>query len=294
MSFIALPARGDRKRRAYVTGVTAGFQEATGLALAHGRWLTPAEVRASEAVVVIDERGARALFGGEAAVDRVVSLATYERPSDLYRVVGVVQDANVPAGLPSTQFFAYLPLSRVASSQVIVIARGAGSPDQLFRALRGAVARTSPDLAVYDVMSLRDAMGLGRAFLRLFATALSAIGAVGVAIAFIGLYGVIASCVEQRRRELAVRAALGATTSAICRMLAAEGLRLIGSGIVIGMGSGIVVSVLLRRRFWELPALDWATLTFVPASLISLGLVASVLPLRGFSRRHLVPTLRAE
>jgi putative ABC transport system permease protein len=173
--------------------------------------------------------------------------------------------------------------------------RDAGSdPAKLTNAVRTAIRELDPDLALDNVRTLESAVTRSVARPRFAAAVLGAFGLSALALAVVGVYGVLSYAVTRRRRELAVRMALGARPDAVSRLVVSSGLKHAGAGVVIGLVAAVVGSRVLAALLYEVSPTDPATLVAVGAVLLGAALLASWLPARRATRVSPAEVLRGE
>ena len=144
--------------------------------------------------------------------------------------------------------------------------------------LRSAVTRVAPDVAIYDVRTLRHHLGLAASGLRLAAVCLLALGGLAGCIACIGVYGAIAALAAGRSRELGIRRALGAVPWQIHLLMAGEGLPMLGSGVGVGLGLAAMGAGSLRPFLVGVSPYDAVSFSAVPLLLGGVGLAAVAIP----------------
>jgi putative ABC transport system permease protein len=223
--------------------ILPGHFELLGLPLRQGRGFTDDDTGGSEAVAIVGESLAAALWPAGDAVGRLLPVSE-AGGSVAHRVIGVAADArrHVPGEAPPREL--YLPLRTVAG-QLTLLARPPAS-GALEPRLREALRTASPDLALSAPVAV-DARDPGRWQPRFFALVLGSFAAMTLLAAVIGLYGLIAGTVTQRRREFGLRMALGARPQVLARAVVGEGLRLALAGGVPALLLTLVAAPLLAR-----------------------------------------------
>ncbi|HEX6632145.1 MAG TPA: FtsX-like permease family protein, partial [Gemmatimonadaceae bacterium] len=280
--------------RAEAVEVSPGFLDVMRIPLLRGRAYTARDDRGAALVAIVNQRLAAALWPGQDPVGRYVAwpAAGGRSPAPL-RVVGVAADTR-DVSLTSVPPTMYVPFLQHPGSNLMLVVRSRGSAPVSARALRRIVADVDPGVAVLGGRTLLDRL---RAELRPQRTAsawVGVFGAVALLLAAVGLYGVVAQRVLQRTRELAVRAALGASPGGILRAVLGDGLRLAAWGTVLG-GLGIAAAFrVLRSLFTGVAAADLRAAVVAVAALGLAMLAATYLPARRAARLNPVDALRSD
>jgi len=276
--------------------VTPEFARTVGLRLLAGRWLTPEDRAGATPVTVISESVAGRLFpDGDAVGGRLVNQRDPERRE--VEVIGVV--ADVHEFQPSDAAW-YLPLAQHAAGSsatllgfVFRTAPEVAPPS--FVALRQAVARVDPGVALFDLVSARELLLETVAAQRDAAAAAAFLALFGLALAAMGLFVRVAESVLRRRRELAVRLALGATPARVVRSQVVEGVRLAAAGLAAGAFAAVGLLRLLARQL-DASALAADPVPIAVAVLVTAAaaLAASWLAARRAARVDPLSALRSE
>ena len=243
-------------------------------------------------VMIVNETLARLAFPGETPIGKRVRCCegTHDDPR-LKTIVGVVADTRWrgPGVDPSPEF--YLPMPQIPGEawtwiqrSMTIVARTTGDPVQLATAMRAAVTGVDPTVPVYDIATMDERLGRSLAQARFNTFLLTTLGTIGLVLAAVGLYGVLAYLVAQRSHEIGVRMALGATAQDVVVLIAVQGLRLVIVGIVVGLGVAILATRLLREALVGVTPTDPATFASVVIVLVAAGLLASIIPARRATR----------
>jgi putative ABC transport system permease protein len=255
-----------------------------GLRLVDGRDLTMSDAAGPRRVALINETAARRFWPGERAVGQRI------RPDDgddrVVEIIGVISDTR-HFGLsqaPQPEF--YLPTSQVADfvwrvtdrAMTIVLRTNAADPMTLVPALRAMVRQLDPELPVYAVRSMEEVVTVSTASARNFTGLLSTFGAIALALAAVGIYGLVAFLVQQRNHEFGVRVALGATAADIRRLVVGRGLVLGGIGVAIGTIGAVAGSRLLQSLLFQVSMTDPLVLASVGVLLLFVTTVACWIP----------------
>ena len=271
--------------------VEAGFFAAAGIEIVRGRNFNDADRPDTQPVVVISEAMARRFWSDGDAIGRLVRRHDDDPP---WLVVGVASDAKVRTLGESPRNMIYLPYSQRFTPSLTVVARTSIDPEQTARALLAAGRELDPDLWVLETKTMDRHLALMRLPQQLSAFVLSAFGVLALALAAVGLYGVVSYSVARRTREIGIRMALGADGPCVVRLLVARGLKLVVLGGALGLALAVVATRLLGGLLFEINALDPLTFLGVPFVLGTAALLAAYLPARRASRVHPVTALRTD
>ena len=272
--------------------VDPGFFEAAGIEIVRGRNFRDADRPDTQPVVIVSEAMARRFWEDGDAVGRLVRRRDEDDPPWL--VVGVAADAKVRSLGEAPRNLVYLPYSQRLSRSLTVVARTSTDPERTALALLSAGREVDPDLWVFETGTMDRHLALMRLPQRLSAFVLSAFGVLALALAAIGLYGVVSHGVSQRTHEIGIRMALGADGARVVRLLVAGGLRLVVAGGALGLVLALVAARLLGGLLFEVDTLDPLTFVGVPLVLAAAALLAAWLPARRASRVHPVTALRTD
>jgi ABC-type antimicrobial peptide transport system permease subunit len=187
----------------------------------------------------------------------------------------------------------YLPLEQNYATQVTVQVRVAGDPDALLGSVRRELQAIEPTMPLLNVNTYRTVVGISLWAPRMGASLLSVFGLLALVLAAIGLYGVMSYSVGQRTREIGIRMALGAGTGDVRRMIVRQGLALALGGVVVGLAAAFGLSRLVTSLLFGITGVDVLTFATVPALLLGVALVATLLPAFRASRVDPVESLRA-
>jgi putative ABC transport system permease protein len=203
-------------------------------------------------------------------------------PNDWMTVVGVVGDTrqgslaapvDIEMFAPDAQEPNWFPPSHV-------VVRVAGDPMSVAEAARGHVRALDPLMPVADMQTIDRVVSASVASPRFETVLIALFGAVAAALAAVGVYGLMALSVALRRREIGIRTALGAGPQDISRMVLAEGLRVAGAGIAIGLGGAAAAGRWIEALLFDTPASEPSTMAATAAMLLGIALVACYVPAR--------------
>ncbi len=288
-----LPPAG-REPVAYINGVSPSYLATLGISLQAGRNFNAADTLNSVPVAIINASLAQTLFPGEDAVGRRIGNPDPSNPGWL-EIVGVVPDVERSVGaVPSTSRFLVLrPLAQEPWTYVAVAVR-TSNPAALVEPMRQTLAALDSDLAPQQFGPIHEVTKLVTGSARLLSTVLVSFAALGLFLAALGIYGVIARIVVRRTPEIGVRIALGARTRDVVGMILFSGLRMIILGSAIGLAGAFGLGWVLQKLSPNAAASDPLLVVAVTALLIAVGLVACWLPARRAARIDPISALRSE
>ncbi len=265
--------------------VSAGYFGVMGIALLRGRALTDDDRAGAPYVAVVSRELARALWPGRDPLGERLRVGRRGAP---VRVVGVAADTRDPrGGAHGTEVgpepILYLSALQMAGRAPEVLVRSPRDPAALAAAVRRAVGELDPTQAP-RVATLAAMARAGAQEIGVVGGAMTALGACALALALLGTYGVVAYGVAQRTRELGVRAALGATTRDVVRLVVGDGMRVVAVGFAAGGALAVALAGALRTMLVGVSPLDPAAYLVVLPPFALLALVACWLPARRAAR----------
>ena len=289
------PPEPGRSNLARMAAVTPGYFETVGIRLLQGRDFTAADTSDKPKVVVINESMARQLWPGENPIGKRIGGAT-PFMSNPREVIGVVSDVRSLANLDNVEgrFQFYRALTQWNLNVAEVVLRTRAAPEALAPELRRVITEIDPDQVIFNVVTVRREIERGFGSIAAAAWALAGFAVLGVLLAAVGLYGVIANSVVQRTNEIGIRMALGAQVRDILALILGGGLRLTLLGAAIGLGGAYGVARLLPAISPELATPGFGLTAAITAFLILIALLACWLPARRAARVDPMTALRAE
>jgi len=266
-----------------------GYFEAMGIRILQGRGFTTRDDSAAARVMVVNRRMAERFWPGRDPLGRTVSTGSTE-----WRVVGVVENGKYQRLGEDPLAYMYFPMAQAFEYGATLHLRTAGDPAEVAPRVREIVAGIDPDLPLFDVRTMENHLGIALLPARLAGTALGLFGVLGLLLAAVGIYGVMAYTVSRRTREIGIRVALGAARGKVVGMILGGGLRLALVGVGIGVAAAAGLAGFLRNLLYTGRALDPLAFTGVPLVLVGVALLATWLPARGAARVDPVRALKTE
>src|SRR5581483_1869444 len=243
-----------------------------------------------------NETFARRFWPGQSALGKRLRLGS--PTGRLIEVVGIAKDGKYWSLGEAPQLFVYAPLEQRYDSTGSLIVRTNAEPQAMIGAIRHEVQQLDPNLPVFDVKTLTEHMGLTLFPMRIGAWIVGSFGVLALTLAAIGIYGVMAYSVSQRRREVGIRRELGAGRGKILLMVIKQGFLLasIGlvSGLIISLVGAVLVGPFLGAVLYGVSATDLATFVGVTFILSFVTVVACLVPARKATRVDPMVALRYE
>jgi predicted permease len=288
-SNMPVPDRPDTFVDATIQQVSAGYFEAMRIPIVAGRSFDARDLADPDShALVVNEAFARAYFGGGRAVGRTLRKRFFDS-SAMYEIVGVAGDTRYDlrkAPVPTI----YVRLS--IRSNVTLQVRTAGDPAALTARIRDEVRGAGPVFRVTTVRTEADAIAETLLRERLLALLAGFFGVVGLALAAVGLFGVLSYTVAQRTREIGIRAALGARPGHVVRLITVDAGAPVLAGVAAGLAIGIYLSRFVASLLYEVRPLAGSSVGWPVAALVGVAVLAAALPLRRALRLSPADALR--
>lgn len=276
--------------------VTPNYFQTLKTPLLHGRTFETRDTKNSTPVLIVDQLMADRYFPGQSAIGKRLRMSTGEKGALEYRtIVGVVPHLKVYGFDEQTTLpQAYLAMTQQPQTGLVVLLRTALPPKSFEKPVREIVASLDPAQPAFEFKTMQERVEETWAAPRLMSFLLACFAFLALTLAVVGLYGVMAFHGLHRMREIGLRLALGAMPSQIRAMMLGQGMRLLGSGLLLGFGGVVAVSRLIRNLLFGVGANDpwiYGTVTLV---LACAAFAACWLPARRAARVDPMITLRAE
>jgi putative ABC transport system permease protein len=278
----------DRANRngGFFKAVTPSYFSALGLTLRQGRFLDDRDVADGVRVIVVNDRLARRYFPGDnplgqhLLVPGIIPGQTQRGPDVSWEIVGVVANEKISALNDDDSAVVYASYEQSPVYFANLAVRAAVDVRGLERAIRRAVFNLNKSQAILDVRTLEQRESTSAASSRVQAALMSTFSIVAVALAAIGMYGVLGYSIALRRRELGIRAALGASSSNLFRAVLGHGLSVTSLGLIIGLVVAFTLAPLLGAVLYNVQTRDPLLMMLAATILLLVAFVASAIPAR--------------
>jgi len=206
--------------------------------------------------------------------------------------VGIARTASYSTLGEPPQPCVYVPLEQSYSDGMTLYVRSKGKPEQIMLAVQREVRAAGPQILVNDIRSGRTIMDAGLFQQRIGVLLLSVFGLLALSLASIGLYGIMAYSANQRKREVGVRMALGAPQSRVLRLIIKQGMSVVMTGLLVGLGAVLLVGRLLSKMLYGVSPSDPLSVGAAALLLVSVAFLACYLPAHWASRIDPLVALR--
>jgi len=277
----------------HVRPVTPEFFTTMGIPQVAGRDFNDSDTAASEPVVIVSQELVRQQFTDGSPLGRRIRINVEHAngQSDIeWTIIGVVGDTRSTLDGPVRQTM-YIPRTQRPGTGLTLFVRTARAPMLLATSATKVVQGMEPDVAV-RVLPLTEVIGNTIARPRAISVLLTVFALLALVLAAVGVYGVIAYSVRARTQELGIRMALGATAGAVFRLVLGHALRLVGTGILVGLAAAAALTRVLQRLLFETEPLDPWTFALTALVLLAVATAASYLPARRSTRLAPLDALR--
>jgi predicted permease len=269
------------------------YFETAGVAILRGRAFSTVDQESSLPVAIVNEKLARDFWPSGDALGKRIQLPDEKQ---MRQIVGIARNANYTAIGEPPQLCVYVPLEQKYADAMTLYVRSTADPEQILMPVQREIMAAGPKTVVSDFTS---GMRTGRKIIdgglfqaRVGVTMLSVFGLLALGLASVGLYGIMAYSVSQRKREIGLRMALGAPQGTVLRLILKQGMSLVLAGVLIGFVAALFVGQLLSRMLYGVSASDPISVAGAGLLLTATALLACYLPARGASRIDPLVALR--
>jgi predicted permease len=278
--------------------ISPGYLSAMGIRVLRGRNFTGADTAGSPGVALVTDSMAQRLWPGEEAVGQMVSLEDRPTAADWLTVVGVVGDVRqtgIRDDLAPAVYQPYLQVKRpFFLGQMTFVARTTGNPGPIAAAMRTALGSVDANLAPQSMRSMESVLAGTIAEPRFQTRLLVVFSVLALVLAVIGVYGVLAASVAERRREIGIRIALGAGRTTLVWTVLRRVLIMTVCGVTLGLAGAFAITRVLAKMLFEITPTDATAFFGAGTLLVAAALAASLVPARRASSIDPISVLRAE
>jgi predicted permease len=287
-------------------GADPGFFTAAGVPLLRGRTFTRQDGIGFDkqhprlGSMIISESLAKQFFPGEDPIGKVITIGMDQEFSTLkrtavprYQVVGVVGDVLKQLDAKVQPTF-YVPLLDGNFNDVYIVLHTAAEPHSVTSAVREEIHRLRPDLPLFDVRTMQEALGSSASDRRFHLLLFGSFAALAVLLAAVGLYGVLSYGVTQRTGEIGIRVALGAGNSAVRGLILKQGMLPASIGVAMGLVIAAALTRVIQTLLFHVDAFDPITFVLIPVFLLAVSALACYLPALRATRIDPTVALRTE
>ena len=264
--------------------VSPGYFATLGQPIVRGRGFTDSDRAGSQLVVIINETAARQMWPGADPIGKRLTSASPEGPSTVVGVAADVHSGGPSAPVPPTFYVPLAQLERIAwnwtTGALFIVARTEGEPAALQPAIRAAVSRIDPTVPLFATATMEERMADTLRTARFNAMLLGSLSLVGLVLAAVGIYGVVAYFAAARTSELGIRMALGASRAAVLRLVVRQAAAPVLWGVALGAVGAVFTSRVIASQLVNVGTTDPLTFTAVAGALVSVALLAALIPAR--------------
>ncbi len=272
--------------------VTPEYFRALGIRSVAGRFIEEADDATRSDVVLVNQAMARSFWPGQSPVGARI---TFEADRKHWlEVVGVVADVRSEALAQSAKPQVYVAHAQWGDPALSLVVRSAGDPLQLVGPIQAIARRLDPAIPVAEARSMEDAVGQSMVPERLRTAIFTAFASLALLLAAVGIYGVMAYLVVQRKREIALRIALGARRGDVIGGVIRQSLGLAAPGVLLGLAGALATSQALRRFLYDVPPTDPVSVLAACVIVAVLVTAAALTPARRAADTDPMSTLRSE
>jgi predicted permease len=272
-----------------VNTVERNYFETAGVSIDRGREFTDIDHETSTPVAIVNEKLVHDYWPNGEALGKRIQLPGEKQ---MRQIVGIARTANYSTWGEPPQLCVYVPLEQNYLDGMTLYVRSKGDPQQILMPVRREISAAGPQILIGGTLRGREIIDRGLFQARMGVALLSVFGLLALALASIGLYGIMAYSVNQRKREIGLRMALGAAQASVLRLILKQGMSLVVTGVVIGLAAALLVGRLLSRMLYGVSASDPISVAGAAVVLLAVALLACYLPARWASRVDPLVALR--
>jgi predicted permease len=293
---VSLPGQestpGKHGLNLYYSNVTPEYFVTMGITIVKGRGFTDSDRKESPKVVLVSKALARQLFPGQDALDRYLRVGGANGMD--WQIVGIAQDVTYNEMTESPQPYLYFPIAQEPAFEGTLAVSTATDASRMLQPLVRTVQEVNENVPVLGAHTMDVRLRSATYSQRLPAVLVGALGVLALALASVGLYGLVSYMVVQRTREIGIRIAMGAVRTSVLRLEMGRGLRLTAVGALIGLPLALAAAHMLSSLLYDVSPFDPVTFAVVTSALVLVSGVASLIPARRASKIDPIVALRYE
>lgn len=271
--------------------VSPEYFQVLSVPLLKGRVFTDQDVREVQSVIVVNQSMARSVFGNEDAIGKRLFVGGAKNASEIIGIVGDVRHSSLDQEPKPEMYVSYLQTPRPVYTLAV---RTNLEPTSMAGAVRNEIWAIDKDQPITSVKTMEQMRSESLASLRFNTVALSIFAGIGLVLAAVGIYGVMAYSVGQRTHEIGIRMALGAQPGSVLRMVLGQGMVLVLMGVVIGLAASFALTRIMASLLYGVTPTDPLTFAFIAVALTLVALVANYIPARRSTKVDPLLALREE
>ena len=276
--------------------VSPGYLKTLGVPLLRGRDFTVTDTENAPLVGMVNSMVVKQVFANQDVLGRrfMFGRPSADHPPKWITIVGVTADTRLYGLANPARLEVYVPFRQSVSSDMNLIVKSAADPGSLTSAIRSAVNSIDKDQPIFAIATMQQLLNDSVSTRRITLILLGVFSGLALALAAIGIYGVISYSVAQRTHEIGIRVALGAEPGGVLRMILAQGARIAGAGVAIGLAASFPLTRLMAKLLFSVSAADPLTFAAVAGVLVLVAMLACYIPARRALRVDPTIALRYE
>ncbi len=288
------PEEGAVYTFAEVSSVSADYFRAMGIPMLQGREFTRSDGPQALPVVIVDDLLAQRYWPGEDPIGKRLKFGHYDSGNPWMDVVGVVGHVKVNGVIEDALPQFYVPHWQDNERAYYLVVKAAGDPTQLVESIRQTVLAIDPAQPIASVNTMTEYVRASTTDGKFMALLLGIFAVAALLLAAVGIYGVMAQATGERRHEIGVRIAVGATAGEVVRMVLRQGMVRVAVGVVLGLAVAAALARLMANSLFGVSPIDPTTFLLAPLFLSGVALAASLLPARRAMRVDPIQALQVE
>jgi putative ABC transport system permease protein len=285
----------DQRPDVIFRAIGPGYFDTMGIPIVGGRDFTDQDKAESKDLVVISEKTAQHFWPGQDPIGKRLKPGSSTSKSQWREVIGIVKDVrqNDLIAPPKMQmYFTYRQLKDIAANALVV--RTTIEPMSLAGSVRNAIWSVDKDQTVADIDTMDHIVAAAVARQRFSMVLLGVFAALALLLASVGIYGVMSYSVAQRTREIGIRMALGARRADVLQLTVRQGLKLVGAGMILGLGAAFLLTRVMATLLYGISATDPMTFIGISVVLLAVAILASYVPALRATKVDPITALRAQ